>query len=314
MEDLLTDKIKGVLFGQAVGDALGLGTEFMTKAEVLKYYPQGLNDYSQIIQDFHRSRWRKGDWTDDTDMMLCIANAIVQDRNVDVSNIAWKFKGWHDFYPIGIGRNTNLVLSFGDYVTAPMKAAELVWTLYRRESAGNGGVMRTSIVGLWKNDIEKYAAEICRLTHYDPRCVGSCVIISLLVHSLVYHNQVLPLKILIEIGEKYDSRIKEYIIKANNSNSLDDLALDDATTMGYTLKTMAAALWCLYHCDSFKEALLLIANAGGDADTNAAVTCSLLGAKFGYSNIPEHYVYGLVRKDYLTEVVNKIINVLCVNE
>ena len=61
MESSLKNKSKGVLFGGAIGDALGLGAEFMTKAETAKYYPNGLHDYSQIVQDYHRSRWRKGD-------------------------------------------------------------------------------------------------------------------------------------------------------------------------------------------------------------------------------------------------------------
>jgi ADP-ribosylglycohydrolase len=65
----LTDKIKGLLFGQAIGDALGLATEFMILHEVTLNYPNGIHSYSDIIQDKYRSRWKIGDWTDDTDQL-----------------------------------------------------------------------------------------------------------------------------------------------------------------------------------------------------------------------------------------------------
>jgi len=36
------DRMLGCLYGQAIGDALGLGTEFLNKDDVLKHYPNGL--------------------------------------------------------------------------------------------------------------------------------------------------------------------------------------------------------------------------------------------------------------------------------
>lgn len=172
----LYDKVRGVIFGQAIGDALGLGTEFMLRKEVLKFYPQGLTSYNQIIQDRHRIRWKQGEWTDDTDMMLCIADAVVENKDICFQSIAENFKKWFRGTPMGIGQNTYKVLAIGDYIDNPMKAANLVWKLSGEKSAANGGLMRTSVVGLWRKNVSYYAENICKLTHADPRCVGSCVL------------------------------------------------------------------------------------------------------------------------------------------
>lgn len=48
------DRFKGCLYGQAIGDALGLGTEGMTDEDMAWKYPHGLHHYSQIFQDWHR--------------------------------------------------------------------------------------------------------------------------------------------------------------------------------------------------------------------------------------------------------------------
>ena len=80
---------------------------------------------------------------------------------------------------------------------------------------------------------------------------------------------------------------------------MENLRLDEEESMGYTLKALSAAVWCLYHVNSFRDGLMAVVNAGGDADTNAAVACSVLGAKYGFEAIPRCFVMGLLHGDVL---------------
>jgi len=308
MEQFL-DKVKGTIYGQAIGDALGLGTEGMTDEDMTWKYPNGITHYSDIFQDRHRKRWKIGDWTDDTDMMLCIARAIIKEKRVYYTSIAHNFKEWANGEPMGIGENTYKVLSFADYVDKPFEASKMIWEMSHRKSAANGGLMRTSIVGLLPNNVEEWSANICRLTHYDPRCVGSCVIVSKLIHSLVYDESPISYDRMIEIGTKYDERIKEYIDLAINSDHIKELDLQNWNSVGYTLKTLAAGLWAYWHSKTFEEGLLAVVRAGGDADTNAAVACAILGAKFGFHAIPSEYVEGLIYRDQLEEVIEGLLKI-----
>ena len=178
----------GCLYGQAIGDALGLGSEFMSKDEVNNDYPDGLKHYSQIIQDAHRRRWSKGAWTDDTEMMLCILGGFENGR-FNIQDVASNFKDWFNGSPMGIGSHTYKVLSMEDYVEQPEMCSKLWWDLSRQQSAANGALMRTSVVGLANNNVIEQAEAICKLTHYDPRCVGSCVIAVSIIHNLVWHDR-----------------------------------------------------------------------------------------------------------------------------
>lgn len=306
INESVKDKVKGVIYGQAIGDALGLGTEGMTDEDIAWKYPNGISHYSDIFQDRHRKRWKIGDWTDDTDMMLCIANAVIKDKGVNLTSIARNFKEWADGEPMGIGETTYKVLSFGDYVEKPFDASKMLWEMSHQQSAANGGVMRTSIVGLFPKAVEECAVNICRLTHYDPRCVGSCAIVSLLIHSLVYEEEKLSYHKIVDIAQRYDSRIREYIDLSLNTD-IRALELQDWDSVGYTLKTLAAGLWAYWNAPSFEEGLLSVVRAGGDADTNAAVACAILGAKFGFNTIPQEYVDGLIYKEQLDEVVSGMV-------
>ena len=166
---------------------------------------------------------------------------------------------------------------------------------------------RTSVVGLALDNVSEQAEVICKLTHYDPRCVGSCVIATSIIHGLVWNNKHLSYDEIKAIGTQYDGRIVEWIDLAYKSDDIAKLDLDEPHSIGYTLRTLAAALWCYWHADSFESGLMAVVNEGGDADTNGAIACAILGAKYGYNSIPKYYIENLHNEELYRAKVNKFI-------
>lgn len=309
IENSISNRIKGCLYGHAIGDALGLGSEFMSKATVQKYYPSGLTSYNQIIQDRHRKRWVKGAWTDDTDMMICLLKAFTKSGFV-VSKAANNFKNWYNGTPMGIGRNTIKVLMCGDYIDNPFMVSKIIWECSRKSSAANGALMRTSVMGLWPVFNENWVKDACRLTHYDPRCQYSCLIVSYIIHNLVWNNSTPDYKEIYALALGLDKEAAEFVELAYGSKTIDCLHLDKQPGIGYTYRALSAALWCLWHAESFVDGLLKVVNEGGDADTNAAISCSILGGKFGFSSIPSEYIVNLYDKDRYQKYVSSYLNVI----
>ena len=126
MTEQQINRIKGVFFGQAIGDALGLGTEFLSKEKIAKYYPEGLFEYSQIVQDGHRRRWKIGDWTDDTDQFLCICDSILTANKVDEKAFAIELEKWFKGTPMGCGRTVHQVVSTPQFTQFPHQAAKRI--------------------------------------------------------------------------------------------------------------------------------------------------------------------------------------------
>ncbi|MCZ2101174.1 MAG: ADP-ribosylglycohydrolase family protein [Chitinophagales bacterium] len=308
-----SDKIKGLFYGQAIGDALGLGTEFLSKKDISIHYPDGLSDYAQIIQDKHRSRWKMGDWTDDTDQFLCICRSILRSKKVDEFAFAEELYGWFKGNPMGIGNTVYKVVSMPQFTLYPHKAAELVWKISGGKNAANGAIMRTSILGtyhFWDDDqVQRNTEKIARVTHWDPRCVGSCVVVTRLIASILAERKFMDVAQLCHIADEYDDSIREYIENAY-SLPIEHLNLDEPTAVGYTLKALSAGLWAYFHASDFEAGVLKVINEGGDADTNACVAGSILGAKFGYNAIPKKYIDGLRNKEQLEEIFGEYIALL----
>src|SRR5690554_1108087 len=307
------DKIKGLFFGQAIGDALGLGTEFLDKKQVKLYYPDKLTSYSQIIQDSFRKQWKQGKWTDDTDQFICILNSLLKTNTVDEHAFAKELYAWAQNSPVDIGITVNKVVSHPDFLKDPFKCSKEIWEDSLREEAANGAIMRTSILGAYEFwDYKKVilnTEKIAKVTHWDPRCAGSSVIITLIIANLLNEDRMLSLKEIVEIGDNYDNRII-YHIEQSTDRDISNLYLDEEGIIGYTLLALSAGLWAYFHAKDFESGLISVINEGGDADTNGCIAGSLLGTKFGYNSIPKHLIDGLLNKELLEEKFNQFIKLI----
>ena len=64
-----SDKAKGLIFGLAIGDALGYPTEFMTLSRIkTDFGPAGITDFTKSPALF----------TDDTQMSIAVAEALIK--------------------------------------------------------------------------------------------------------------------------------------------------------------------------------------------------------------------------------------------
>ena len=304
------NRFMATFYGQAIGDALGVGTEFMSKEEVQRAYPDGLTRYDQI-KGYHSSKIAKGDWSDDTDMLLCIAKAIIEDGGqVNEKTIARKFLDWADSPRAhDIGNLTSRIVYSNGFLDHPSTIARETWEEGGRVNAPNGGLMRTAVIGLLKDNVKANAETACRVTHYDPRCVGSCVITSEIINSLVWHNKALTKDDIISIARKYDKHIVDYVKLATHLD-IADLQLGVLGGSGYTLKCLSVVLWCYFHVEYFDRGLMAVVNEGGDADTNAAPACAVMGAKFGLDGIPEYYIQNLLNKDKFDRIAEDLWQVV----
>lgn len=315
------DKIRGLIYGQAIGDALGLSTEFMNKEKVIETYKSIDNlSYENIVQDDFRDAWIKGDWTDDTDQMIlileCINEGVLTPENFASKLHNWYFNGYKELGDIagcGVGKNTRWVINHPDFLSDPLKASKEIWMDSECSLSSNGGLMRTSILAITNNYIDN-AINICKTTHYDPRCQLSCVFQVYILRELLQNNYNVDI-ILSEaynLCEKlFDSQTiekfnKYYQLDLKKIKSLKKLKLNEK--IGYTFKTLMCGIWALHQINNgFKPDLIYktLIFKGGDSDTNASVAGAIIGSYIGYKKLPNDLKTNLINKNFLEKKIPK---------
>ena len=267
-------KRKGVIYGAAVGDALGVPFEFKGRDsfECTDMVGHGTYDVP------------KGTFSDDTSMLLATLDSLRECGGIDVEDMRPRFRAW-----LNDGQYTPDGKVF-DVGNATAKALEQGYGCDGERDNGNGSLMRIAPLA-FTGATDAQVEEVSAITHAHEISKGACV---LFVHML---------RGALEDGcFGVAQAVEDHMPDDECFRFLSDIVSwprEDVRSTGYVLDTLGAALWCAWSTDNYRDCVLAAVNLGGDTDTTACVAGALAGAMYGFDAIPEDWVATLRGKDVI---------------
>ena len=312
------EKIKDIctasVIGAAVGDAMGLPYEFLSREETRRVYIPYMIGGDNSFTSGWRTLIPSGAWSDDTSMILATMKAI-SDRQGEIDNqlimsyyVDWwtkaQFCSWDRAF--GIGGIISKSLKRFQNGTEPLECGgkELM-------DNGNGSLMRIlpfSLLAIFRNmSIEESTRLVCNgssLTHaHEISCAGCCIFTEFLRQIVLGENKNNALQAVRDTDfsrffgvptlQEYDMVLKQPYETWNENNIKET---------GYVADTLNGALFSIMNSDSYENAINTAIKLGGDTDTVACVTGALAGTIYGYSSIPEKWTVNLRKFNMLRNI------------
>ena len=325
---LTRDKIRGCLWGVAIGDALGMPVEFKSIEAIHSIYG---DDGIQNLRE-------NAIWTDDTEMTFAVTKSLlrlgkveeIKDLNEDTigQTIAQEFINWLDNPGYAPGITTSNSVNF-----LKVNGAKKWMLSGANNSKGCGTVMRAAPLGLWF--AKSLAPELSLLdgpfhkllfnestrqseiTHGHKAATAAALAGSYAVALAI--NGVSPDKMINPI-EKYCNhihsdfenamlRLKTSLVQRKDGTFDTDLKAISYIGQGWVGdEAFVMALYsAIQHTNDIKTCLRTSVNHSGDSDSVACIAGSILGAFHGMSIIPKDWVDCLAEKKRMESLMSKVI-------
>ena len=277
------DRFAGCLLGQAVGDALGSPYEGLPADFIYWTYGPVRELFDQHPAEVLR-------YTDDTQMMIGVAEALVESGEIDGDALLERFA--HNYQPErGYGTGARRIL---ECVAGGGDGRHLAERVFPGGSFGNGAAMRAAPVGLlFCHDLTR-VAEQARLsalpTHRHPLGIEGAELFALAVALAAQGPPFRRGRFYRALEARCTSEEFRWQVRAardlRRGNSLGFL--------GSSLpahRSVVTAIACFTTSpDSFEEAVTAAVALGDDTDTLAAMAGALVGAHLGLGGVPARWV------------------------
>lgn len=285
------DRVLGGLFGVACGDALGGTLEFTSEFEGIKKY-----GYHKEIIGGGKMHLKPGEVTDDTIMIMCVAEGIIENPDFPIQTIGRRFVEWYNTRPKDIGITCSDAIGefidCGDWKQAGLK----VYNYSDGMNAGNGSLMRCIPAALYYKDFDQMV-EITKaqsdMTHYNAKASDACILYNTLVYKLLNG------------GEKLET-IKEVVSGHEEYEKVFSMNKNDLNPSGYVVDSLQCALWCFINKDDVEDIICEAVNLYGDPDTIGAIAGGLAGVYYGYNAIPGRWRNKIIVKDTLKSIAVRL--------
>ena len=308
----LAAQARAALLGLAVGDALGVPVEFLSRAARLK-------DPVTDMRAFGTHHQPAGTWSDDSSLTFCLAESLARpggrSGEPNLADFAQRSINWLDNSywtahgkTFDVGNTTRTAINRLRHGTTPTAAGPR-----SEEDNGNGALMRILPLAFhetWRakkldlNAAWQLTEDVASVTHGHPRSTLGCLLYLLVARGLL--AGLTPTDAFLQMRQLADywlengnnrpvSEVKYYQWWVL-SGTLPDQPESKIASSGYVVHTLEAALWCLLRHDSYAATVLAAVNLGDDTDTTGAVAGGLAGLAYGEAGIPAEWLAVLARR------------------
>lgn len=304
------DIYRDILFGIAIGDALGVPLEFQNRQVIAQRPVTDMTGFGTYYLP-------AGTFSDDSSLAFCLAEALTQEFSLQ--NIADNFVAWlNNNYWTPRGKVFDVGIATSQAIRRLQGGCqpELAGGIAISDN-GNGSLMRILPLLIYirnKPILERYqiTKQVSSITHGHLRSVIACF------YYLEYARQLVNGADKLEIYEKLQIEIPEYLhslsidpdeIKLFDrllTGNIHELEAHEIYSSGYVLHTLEASIWCLLTTNSYKEATLKAVNLGFDTDTTGAVTGGLAGLLYGWQAIPKKWMQQIARREDIEDLANRL--------